>query len=176
MGRSSNQKEGDSGSGSEDAAALRLKSTSPEVQLDLLGKSAATVLHSHQSEFEKGEHWYEYLIGAVAEGAKIYGITVPVGFVRMYAGFIEVFEWEDGVALESLYLLPQYRKRGYGTTVVKYLEDACDDRLTIWAGRVTAPFYERLGYTRDTTQGGFMMTKGGRPGKTFTQAASRLWP
>jgi GNAT superfamily N-acetyltransferase len=133
------------------------------------------VLWAHENEFEKGEHWYEYLVGAVAEGAKLWGITVPEDYYRVYAGFAEIFTWEAGAALESLYLFPKFRRQGIGTETVKTIEESCGDRLTIWAGRPTAPFYARLGYIRDESQGGFMMTKGISAGKTFTEAATKYW-
>lgn len=134
---------------------------------------ATAALWEARHRFEVGEHWYEYLIGAVAEGAILRAVETPQG----RAGFVEVFKWEDGMALESLYLFPEWRRRGVGSDVVRMLERECGNRLTIWAGRATCSFYERLGYTRDVSQGGFMMTRLDSPrGKTFTQAASQLWP
>lgn len=133
------------------------------------------MLWAHETEFEKGEHWYEYLVGAVAEGAKLWGITVPEDYYHVYAGFAEIFEWEDCAALESLYLFPKWRRRGIGTAAVKWIERGCNDNLTIWAGRATSGFYERLGYRRDLDQGGFMMVKNPYPGKSFTEAATDKW-
>lgn len=157
------------------APSIRLQSDSPHVELRPLESGAAAVLWAHQHDFEVGEHWYEYLIGATAEGASIWGILVPRDYYHVYAGFVELFQWDDGCALESLYILPKFRSQGIGSRVVKLLEKMSYDHLTIWAGRPTAPFYERLGYYRDTTQGGFMMTKGSYAGKTYTQAASQYW-
>ena len=157
------------------APSIRLKSDSPNVELRPLESGAGAVLWAHQNDFEVGEHWYEYLIGATAEGASIWGILVPEDYYHVYAGFVELFKWEEGCALESLYIFSKYRNQGIGSQVVKTLEKMSYDRLTIWAGRASAPFYERLGYSRDTTQGGFMLTKGPYAGKTYTQAASQYW-
>jgi len=132
-------------------------------------------LWAHQKDFEIGEHWYEYLVGAVAEGASLWGIVIPEDYYFVYAGFVELFTWDDGCALESLYVFSKFRNQGIGSEVIKSLEEMSYDRLTIWAGRATAPFYERFGYERDTTQGGFMLTKGRYAGKTYTQAASQYW-
>jgi GNAT superfamily N-acetyltransferase len=133
------------------------------------------VLWAHENEFQRGDFWYQYLVGAVAEGAKLWGIMVPEDYYYVYAGFAEIFEWEEGAALESLYLFPKWRRSGVGTAAVRLMERDWNDRLTIWASKSTAPFYHRLGYKRDTTQGGFIMTKDKNPGKTFTQAASQHW-
>jgi GNAT superfamily N-acetyltransferase len=133
------------------------------------------VLWAHDKQFPPEEHWYEYLIGAVAEGAKIWGITVPEYYYHVYAGFAEIFEWEEGAALESLYLFPKWRHSGIGTAAVKWIESGCGDRLTIWASRSTAPFYERLGYYRDESQGGYMMIKHPSTGKNFQEADTRFW-
>ena len=136
-------------------------------------EAAEVVLWAHKTDFDPTEHWYEYLIGAADEGAEILGLQFPT--LREYGGFVEVFRWDDGMALESLYILDSFRGRGVGTATVRALEAECKDRLSVWASRVTAPFYERLGYVRDTTQGGFIMTKRRYPGKNFTQAASQYW-
>jgi GNAT superfamily N-acetyltransferase len=175
MERSGKQKGGDDPLQSENAPDVRVQSYHGPIELTYLGKGAATVLWAHENEFQRGEHWYEYLIGAVAEGAKIWGITVPEDYYHVYAGFAEIFEWEEGAALESLYLFPKWRRSGIGTAAVKWIESGCNDRLTIWASRSTAPFYERLGYTRDDSQGGYIMTKRQSPGRTFTEAASQYW-
>jgi GNAT superfamily N-acetyltransferase len=175
MGRSGFKETGDDSNGDENATPFRLTGDSTKIELTYLGKGAGAVLWAHESEFEKGEHWYEYLVGAVAEGAKLWGISVPEDYYYVYAGFAEVFTWEEGSALESLYLFPKFRRRGIGTKTVKMLEESCDDRLTIWAGRATSPFYARLGYIRDESQGGFMMTKGNSAGKTFTEVATKYW-
>jgi GNAT superfamily N-acetyltransferase len=115
------------------------------------------------------------LVGAVAEGAKLWGITVPEDYYHVYAGFAEIFEWEGGAALESLYLFRKWRRTGIGTKAVKWIEHGCNDRLTIWAGRSTEAFYKRLGYERDSRQGGFMMVKHQHPGRTFQEADTRFW-
>jgi GNAT superfamily N-acetyltransferase len=135
--------------------------------------AAEVVLWAHKTDFDPAEHWYEYFKGAATEGAEILGLQFPV--IKEYGGFVEVFRWSDGMALESLYLFNRFRRRGVGTATVRALEAECDDRLSIWASRVSAPFYERLGYSRDTRQGGFIMTKRQHPGRTFTQAASQHW-
>lgn len=172
MGSSCVQEGGDRRSGPEDASALRLEGDEAPCVLTDLGERAATALWEARHRFEIGEHWYQYLVGSAAEGAVLRSVETSLGL----AGFIEIFQWEDGMALESLYLFPEWRRRGVGSAVVRLLEGECGNRLTIWAGRATCAFYERLGYTRDTSQGGFMMTRSGSPrGKTFTQAASQLW-
>lgn len=142
-----------------------LKPLSPE--------AAEVVLWAHKTDFDPTEHWYEYLMGAATEGAEILGLQFPA--LKQYGGFVEVFRWSDGMALESLYILDPFRGRGVGTATVRALEVECNDRLSIWASRVSAPFYQRLGYSRDPHQGGFIMTKRRHPGKTFTQAASQYW-
>mgnify|MGYP001553610475 CR=1 FL=1 len=135
--------------------------------------AAEIVLWAHKTDFDPNEHWYEYLIGAAEEGSEILGLQFPT--LRQYGGFIEVFRWSDGMALESLYVLKPFRQRGVGTATVKALEAECGDRLSIWASRVTAPFYRRLGYRRDEHQGGYIMTKGHGSGQNFTQAAAKYW-
>jgi GNAT superfamily N-acetyltransferase len=135
--------------------------------------AAEVVLWAHKTDFDLTEHWYEYFQGAASEGSEILGVQFPT--IQQYGGFVEVFRWSDGMALESLYLFDPFRRRGVGTGVVRALEAECRDRLSVWASRISAPFYERLGYTRDTTQGGFIMTKHRYPGKNFTQAASQYW-
>jgi GNAT superfamily N-acetyltransferase len=139
----------------------------------LTQEAAEVVLWAHKTDFDPKEHWYEYFMGAAAEGAEILGLQFPT--LRQYGGFVEVFRWADGMALESLYIIDNFRGRGVGTATVRALEVECRDRLSIWASRVTAPFYEKLGYTRDANQGGFIMTKKPHPGKTFTQAARQYW-
>jgi GNAT superfamily N-acetyltransferase len=160
---------------SQNAPDVRFQSYHGQIKLAYLGKGADAVLWAHESEFQRGDFWYQYLVGAVAEGAKLWGITVPEDYYYVYAGFVEIFEWEEGAALESLYLFPKWRRSGVGTAAVRLMERDWNDRLTIWASKTTAPFYHRLGYKRDTTQGGFIMTKDKNPGKTFTQAASQHW-
>ena len=135
--------------------------------------AAEVVLWAHRTDFDPTEHWYEYLMGAATEGAEILGIQFPI--LREYGGFAEVFRWDDGMALESLYILDKFRGCGVGRATVKSLEAECGDRLSIWASRITSPFYQKLGYSRDETQGGFIMTKSRHTGKTFTQAASQYW-
>jgi GNAT superfamily N-acetyltransferase len=135
--------------------------------------AAEVVLWAHRTDFDPTEHWYEYFMGAATEGAEILGLQFPT--LREYGGFVEVFRWSDGMALESLYLFNPFRRRGVGTATVRALEAECGDRLSIWASRITAPFYERLGYARDPHQGGYIMTKRRYPGLTFTQAASQYW-
>jgi GNAT superfamily N-acetyltransferase len=175
MGRGGTQEGRDDSVQSQDEAAIRIEGDHGPIELTYLGKGAAAVLWAHESEFEKGEHWYEYLVGAVAEGAKLWGITVPEDYYYVYAGFAEIFEWEEGAALESLYLFPRWRRTGIGTKAVKWIEHGCNDRLTIWAGRSTEAFYKRLGYERDPRQSGFMMVKHQRPGRTFQEADTRFW-
>jgi GNAT superfamily N-acetyltransferase len=175
MGRGSTQEGRDDSVQPQDEAAIRIEGDHGPIELTYLGKGAAAVLWAHENEFEKGEHWYEYLVGAVAEGAKLWGITVPEDYYHVYAGFAEIFEWEEGAALESLYLFRKWRRTGIGTKAVKWIEHGCNDRLTIWAGRSTEAFYKRLGYERDPRQGGFMMVKHQHPGKTFQEADTRFW-
>lgn len=175
MGRSCSQEGRDDSVQPQNEANVRVESYHGPIELTYLGKGAATVLWAHEKEFQRGEHWYEYLVGAVAEGAKLWGITVPEDYYHVYAGFAEIFEWEEGAALESLYLFPKWRRTGVGTAAVKWIENGCGDRLTIWASRTTAPFYERLGYYRDKTQGGYMMIKHPQTGKTFQDADTRFW-
>jgi len=135
---------------------------------------AELVLYTHKTNFDPKTHWYEYFIGAAAEKAEILGIKFPQS--REYGGFVEIFRWDDGIALESLYILGNFRNRGIGTATVKSLEVESKDRLSIWAGRNTAEFYNKLGYYRDTRQGGYIMIKN-KPvtGKTFTQAATQYF-
>lgn len=180
MGRGGVEEAGDRFSQSEDETIVRLKGNNDKSILNevfylkkLPQDTAEIVLWAHRTDFDPKEHWYEYLMGAATEGAEILGLQFPT--LREYGGFVEVFRWDDGMALESLYILDSFRGRGVGTATVKALEHECRDRLSIWASRVTAPFYERLGYRRDTTQGGYIMTKGRKTGKTFTQAASQYW-
>jgi GNAT superfamily N-acetyltransferase len=175
MGRSSSERGRDGSDEPQDASAVRIEGDHAPIELTYLGKGAAAVLWAHESEFEEGEHWYEFLVGAVAEGAKLWGITVPEDYYHVYAGFAEIFEWEEGAALESLYLFPKWRRQGIGTASVKWIENGCNDRLTIWAGRSTEPFYKRLGYERDSRQAGFMMVKHEHSGRTFQEADTRFW-
>ena len=175
MGRSGTEEGRDDSVQPQNEADVRVEGYHGALELTYLGKGAAAVLWAHESEFERGEHWYEYLVGAVAEGAKLWGITVPEDYYHVYAGFAEIFEWEEGAALESLYLFPKWRRSGIGTAAVKWIENGCGDRLTIWASRSTAKFYERLGYFKDETQGGYMMIKHKHPGKTFQEADTRFW-
>jgi GNAT superfamily N-acetyltransferase len=180
MGPSGQQKERDDSEESSDATAVRIKGNNVEVVLDdlfylkpLRPDAAEVVLWAHRTDFDPSEHWYEYFMGAATEGAEIMGLQFPT--LGEYGGFVEVFRWDEGMALESLYILSPFRQRGVGTATVKALEAECKNRLSIWASRVTSPFYERLGYRRDTRQGGWIMTKNNYPGRTFTQAASQYW-
>ena len=134
---------------------------------------AQLVLYTHKTNFDPQTHWYEYLIGAAAEKAEILGIKFPQS--REYGGFVEVFRWSDGIALESLYILKGFRNQGIGTATVKSLEVESKNRLSIWASKTTAPFYSKLGYYRDVNQGGFIMIKNRNTGKTFTQAAAKYF-
>jgi GNAT superfamily N-acetyltransferase len=175
MGRSSTEEGRDDSVQPENASDVRVESYHGKIELVYLGKGAAPVLWAHESEFQRGDFWYQYLVGAVAEGAKLWGIMVPEDYYHVYAGFAEIFEWEEGAALESLYLFPKWRRTGVGTATVKWIENGWNDRITIWASKSTAPFYHRLGYERDEQQGGFMMVKHKRPGKTFQEADTRFW-
>lgn len=180
MGLSRHQKGRNEPQEPQDATAVRIEGNNVEVVLDdvfylkpLRPDAAEVVLWAHRTDFDPNEHWYEYFMGAASEGAEILGLQFPT--LGEYGGFVEVFRWDEGMALESLYILSPFRHRGIGTATVRALEAECKNRLSIWASRVSSPFYERLGYKRDTRQGGWIMTKNNYPGRTFTQAASQYW-
>ncbi len=91
-------------------------------------------------ELHTPEHQRQYLENAVAKGAELYMLVDrgPVGIVSV-----------NGSLIENLYVLPQEQNKGYGTQLLMFAVNKCNNTPSLWilnSNQGAKRLYERNGF------------------------------
>ena len=93
-------------------------------------------------ELHTVEHQREYLQKEMQQGKKIYMLIddMPVGIVSV-----------KGNLIENLYILPQRQRQGYGTKLLLYAIEQCEDIPVLWIlsnNQKAERFYRKYGFKK----------------------------
>jgi GNAT superfamily N-acetyltransferase len=67
----------------------------------------------------------------------------PVGLFEVSIDYLEDIMWID-----CLWVSPEFRLKGYGSSIMDYLVDTCQySRIKLFAANHSEPFYEQKGFT-----------------------------
>ena len=100
----------------------------------------------------------------VADAVVVFDSDAPIGYAVFYPSF-STFRGQRGLYLEDIYIKNEYRGRGAGETVLRYLAKEAKrrgfERIDFQVLEWNAPairFYEKLGAHRDETERHFKFT------------------
>jgi GNAT superfamily N-acetyltransferase len=102
--------------------------------------------------------------GKVAEAIVAFEDNAPIGYAIFYPNFA-TFRGQRGFYLEDIYITKEFRKKGVGEAMIKYLAKEAKERgferidfLVLDWNTPALKFYEKLGAERDEEERHFKFT------------------
>lgn len=113
----------------------------------------------------------------VAEAIIIFQSEIPIGYAIFYPNFAS-FRGQRGIYLEDIYIRQEFRGRGTGEMILKYIArlgrergfERIDFQVLEW-NTPAIRFYEKLGATRDEEERHFRFV-----GESFARLAAAAAP
>lgn len=113
--------------------------------MDLIFSTATTELYEEGlAVFERwrAEFPLDFLLESVYDPVIIYNGDTPVGLFEVSYDYFEEMKW-----IQSLWIHPNYRLRGYGSAAITHIVRTCNyPQLKLFAANHSAPFYEKHGF------------------------------